>query len=81
MDRDRDGGEGWMVHEWRALTLLVEWKVLALTLIRRTPMANLISSLRSEVLQLVEGEARAAREHPPRNGERLGDVPVTSIQQ
>ena len=26
------GGEGWMVHEWRALTLLVEWKVLALTL-------------------------------------------------
>ena len=46
MDRDRDGGEGWIVHEWRALTLLVEWKVLALTLIRRTPMANLISSLR-----------------------------------
>ena len=25
-------GEGWMVREWRTLTLLVEWKVLALTL-------------------------------------------------
>ena len=44
-DRDADGGEGWMVQEWRALTLLVEWKVLASTLNPRTPMANLISSL------------------------------------
>ena len=45
MDRNRDGGEGWTVREWRALTLLVECKVLALTLNPRTPMANLISSL------------------------------------
>ena len=31
MDRNREGGQGWMVRKWRALTLLVEWKVLALT--------------------------------------------------
>ena len=46
MDRNRDGGQGWMVQEWRALTFVVEWKVLALTLILRTPMANLFRSLR-----------------------------------
>ena len=46
MDRSRDGGERWMVREWRALTFVVEWKVLTLTLILRTPMANLIRSLR-----------------------------------
>ena len=45
MDCDRDGGQRWLVRKWRALTLLVEWKVLALTLIRRTPTANLFSSL------------------------------------
>ena len=32
MDRNCDGDEGWRVREWRALTLLVECKVLALTL-------------------------------------------------
>ena len=32
MERNRDGDEGWRVREWRALTLLVECKVLALTL-------------------------------------------------
>ena len=46
MDRNRDGGEGLMVREWRALTLLVERKVLALTLKPRTPIATLFSSLR-----------------------------------
>jgi hypothetical protein len=45
MDRDRDGGQRWVVREWRALTLLFEWKVLASTLNPRTPMANLISSI------------------------------------
>ena len=46
MDRNRDGGEGLMVRERRALTLLVERKVLALTLKPRTPIATLFSSLR-----------------------------------
>ena len=46
MDRNRDGGEGLMVRERRALTLLVERKVLALTLNPRMPIATLFSSLR-----------------------------------
>jgi hypothetical protein len=46
MDRNRDGGEGWMVRGWHALTFVVECEVLALTLNPRTPMANLIRSLR-----------------------------------
>ena len=67
MDRNRDGGEGWTVREWRALTLLVECKVLALTLNPRTPMANLIRSRSAEVLPLVE-----RHQHPPRaTGRRL----------
>ena len=32
MDRNRDGGEGWMVRGWHALTFVVECEVLALTL-------------------------------------------------
>ena len=60
MDRNRDGGEGLIVRERRALTLLVERKVLALTLKPRTPIATLFSSLRAEVLQRAE-----RHEHPP----------------
>lgn len=45
MDRNRDGGQGCMVRKWRALTSLVEWKVLTLTLNLRAPTANLIRSL------------------------------------
>ena len=44
MDRDRDGGQRWMGREWRAITFVVEWKVLALTPNTSTPMANFIIS-------------------------------------
>ena len=66
MDRNRDNGEGWTVREWRALTLLVECKVLALTLNPRTPMANLISSLGGGRLPL----AVERHDHPPRETRR-----------
>ena len=60
MDRNRDGGEGLMVRERRALTLLVERKVLALTLNPRMPIATLFSSLRGGA-----AACRAERhEHP-----------------
>ena len=76
MDRDRDGNEGWMVREWRALTFVVEWEVLALTLNPRTPMANLIRPLR--------GGASACRAAPaPSQGNQtkarwLWEAPLTA---
>ena len=76
MDRNRDGGEGWMVRGWHALTLVVECEVLALTLNPRTPMANLIRSLR--------GGASACRAAPaPSQGNRtkarwLWEAPLTA---
>ena len=55
MGRNRDGGQGWMVRKWRALTLLVEWKVLALTHNLRAPTANLIRSARRRCFNLSSG--------------------------
>ena len=62
MDRNRDGGEGLMVREWRALTLLVERKVLALTLNEAKDRRSRPCSVRrsAEVLQRAE-----RHEHPP----------------
>ena len=55
MDRNRDGGEGWTVREWRALTLLVECKVLALTLNPRTPDGELDQFARRRCFNLSSG--------------------------
>ena len=76
MDCNRDGGEGWMVRGWHALTFVVECEVLALTLNPRTPMANLIRSLR--------GGASACRAAPaPSQGNQtkarwLWEAPLTA---
>ena len=85
MDRNCDGGEGWMVRGWHALrhalTFVVECEVLALTLNPRTPMANLIRSLRTRrcFRQLVERCPRAAPSQGNRTKARwLWEAPLTA---
>ena len=65
-----------MGQEWLALTFVIECRVIALTLIRRTPMVNLISSVRG-------GAATCRAEPAPSEGNQtkarwLWEAPLTA---
>ena len=76
MDRNRDEGQRWMVREWRALTFVVEREVLALTLNPRTPMPNLIRSLRGGASAC--RAARAPSQGNQTKGRWLWEAPLTA---
>jgi hypothetical protein len=73
--------DGWFKsEEWRALTLMVDWKVLALMLVLsvRTPTANLylsthlvhVAPRRSRSPEVIPLVQRHQQQHPPRATKR-----------